>query len=109
MTACFPPMAWGLPFSTYDVNNPNNCNAVTYVYQNSALTATVPGLAKGWLDSGRLLVANYTQGSEVQCHTTAQATYSPTGAVLTTPPLPLLPTYSQFSRMSPRTPSLCGT
>ena len=55
------------------------------IYQNGTQVAVVPGIGVGWIDNGRLLVD--AVGSQGYIGTTI---YSPTGAVLGTPPLPQL-------------------
>jgi hypothetical protein len=62
------------------------------IYQNGQQTATLSGVAIGWIDNGRLLVNSYGLVPPVvmRLSYTGCAIYSPTGTVLASPTLPEL-------------------
>jgi hypothetical protein len=74
-------------------------NLATNIFKNGSLVAAVSGYGEGWIDNGRLLVANYVQNGKEPTIFAGSTIYDPTGATLasilpTLPPIshPLFPT-----------------
>ena len=74
-------------------------NLATNIFKNGSLVAAVSGFGEGWIDNGRLLVANYEQNGKEPTIFAGSTIYDATGATLasippTLPPIsnPLFPT-----------------
>jgi hypothetical protein len=89
---------------------PGPAASVTFVYQGGSLLAAVPGVAKVWIDDGRLLVQAYSNApSPPQQPAYAGTTlYDPQGNALSSPALPEIPSFTPltanrlFVRSSPQ-------
>jgi hypothetical protein len=67
-------------------------SSTTFIYQGTNYLAAVPGVAKGWIDDGHLLVQTYTSTSATSC--SATTIYDTGGDVLDTPSLPELDSFT---------------
>jgi hypothetical protein len=70
--------------------------AVTSIYNNGILVTAVPGFAVGWIDDTQLLVDSYVIDNDLVQYNGCSI-YSPTGTVLSTPPLPEIQSFQTVS------------
>lgn len=75
-----------------NIANDGSGNYTTVIYKNGKTQASVPGMAVGWIDNSRLIVE--TMDGPNPSGTTI---YSPTGAVIGTPPLPMIGAFQTVS------------
>jgi hypothetical protein len=68
-------------------------NLTTNIFKNGVLVSAVPGYGEGWIDNGRLLVANYVQNGKEPTIFAGSTISDSTGATLTNLP-PTLPPIS---------------
>jgi hypothetical protein len=71
---------------------------VTTIYNNGTAATAVPGYAVGWIDDNQLLVDSYVADRFDNIYYNGCTIYSPTGGVLSSPPLPEI---GRFQTVSP--------
>jgi hypothetical protein len=77
-----------------DVRTPTTA---TTIYNNGTPVTSVPGFAVAWIDDTELLVDSYVADVFGQIHYSGCTIYSPTGAVLSSPPLPEIQSFQSVS------------
>ena len=80
--------------ATSDVRTPST---VSTIYNNGTAVTTVPGFAVGWIDDNQVLVDSYVADQFGYITYSGCTIYSPTGAVLSSPPLPEIQSFQTVS------------